>query len=55
MRHDWVHAVLQDLSRYAELNNLPQLHDSIEKAIETCMPIKEKANDQQETSIPAQP
>jgi len=33
MKHDWVYAVLQDLSHYAKLNELPELHKSLEGAL----------------------
>jgi hypothetical protein len=33
MKHDWVYAVLQDLSHYARLNELPELHKSLEETL----------------------
>lgn len=33
MSHDWIHSVLEDIYQYARLNNLHELHQSLEAAI----------------------
>lgn len=33
MSHDWIHSVLEDIYQYARLNNLHELHQSLEAAM----------------------
>lgn len=41
MQHDWVYAVLRDLSQYARLNELPDLHKSLEETLKANKPADE--------------